>query len=171
MVKLLVNKTLFFFLFFLSSVNGFSQEYKGMVDVGYVFEANKHNQERAILSTTHGVNLTPAIFLGAGVQMDILTDKTLGQKRVALPLFLNFNWTLFPHKSFSPFIDLRGGYSVAGNTGHYVAWGIGVQYKVTKSNSLILSVGGEYQKYKYTFQGEKDCDLNNGPFVRVGFVF
>lgn len=170
-MKHFIKIILFLLAFILVVQKEYAQNYKGLVDVGYVFNANNHNQERFTLSTTHGISLNPAIFLGTGVQMDVLTSKTLEQKKIALPLFLDFSWTILPHKTFSPFVDLRGGYSVAGNTGHYVSWGVGVQYKIATSNYLTLSLGGEYQKYKYTFQGEEDWDLNNGPFVRVGFAF
>lgn len=144
--------------------------YRAMVDLGYNFNANGSNASRIGISTTHGYMFNPNFFIGAGIQMDVLTSPPRWYNHIALPLFVAAKWNIL-QKKITPFLQGRAGYSIAGNKGHYFSFSAGAQYCLNNGNAIKLSVGAELQQYNITYLDESFHELNNGPFIRVGFEF
>ena len=144
--------------------------YCGMLDVGFNFNANGGNAPRLTISTTHGFQFTPHIFLGAGIQADVLTNPGSDYKSYALPCYISFKWNIL-NKKWTPYTELRGGYSVAGNTGHYMSFALGLRQLLRNRNAMTFAVGGAYQSYKIKGLSGTDSELNNGPFIKVGIEF
>lgn len=161
----------------LSSFSCYSQSlneikgYRKTIEVGYCFNANGSNTKRFEFSTTHGYQFNNHFFLGAGAQIDVLTDTPYSyNKKFAVPVYMSTKWRILDSK-WTPIIEGRIGYSFIGLEGHYITCSTGLQHDLKNGKAIFLSVGAEFQKYKYTFSGEKFEDLNNGPFVKLGLEF
>lgn len=144
--------------------------YRASVDLGSNFNANGFNASRIGLSTTQGYMFNPNIFVGAGVQIDILTSPPRWYNHLAVPLFVAAKWNILSNK-ITPILQGRTGYSIVGNKGHYLSFSAGVQYYLKNDNAIKFSVGTEFQQYNISYLGESFHELNNGPFVRIGFEF
>src|SRR5574344_505652 len=145
--------------------NGMIRGYYCRVDIGGCFNANGVNESRVEVSTTHGYQFNPYFFIGGGVQVDLLTKVPWHYKDYALPVYLDLKWNILD-KIWTPIIEGRFGYSIAGNTGHYFATSIGVQHAFKGGKTISFSWGGEYQVFK---DADGEYNLENGPFIKLGF--
>lgn len=120
--------------------------YRGFVDLGFtVGVGGGRGCDRIELATSHGVQIIPQLYVGAGVGVSYFYDFS----DVAIPLFVDVRTDLLQNKT-TPFIDLKIGYSVAGISGFYLSptlgcrfnrFSIGLSYIMQKQNVYGWSVG------------------------------
>lgn len=152
-------------------VNGLSQDedeptgvakrgYKGFVGFGAQYW--NVDESSASLFTSHGYQFNSHIFLGGGVAyLTTLDDDDRSDnkdyyyrtehKNFLLPVYTCFRCN-FLSKRFSPFVEVKEGYSLAGFTGVYAEVSLGLRIGVGRKGQAInvalggiaLGVKGEY---------------------------
>lgn len=142
--------------------------YKGFADVAYSINAgNVDGASRIEVSTTHGYQIIPHLFVGAGVAYNYFHEV----QSSALPVFADVRGTL-PIGKFSPFVDARIGYSVLGYTGLYFNPSIGCRLGVTDSFGFNLSVGYSMQDVEVDYyRGGSGKESAGAVTIRLGIDF
>ncbi|MDE7406790.1 MAG: hypothetical protein K2M76_00090, partial [Muribaculaceae bacterium] len=110
--------------------------------------------------TTHGAQIAPYLYAGAGAGTWFLYSKDgVG---FLLTGFLDVRATLPTHRRFKPFIDVKVGFAGSYNT--FVTPSIGYKYAWGKKGGVYLSLGSDliFNEYNTAWDG-----LN----VRLGFDF
>lgn len=173
----------------LMSLVASAQSYRGMVELGigvtgsgpsYSNEMGTFKLNNGFLgsfTTSHGCQITPSIFIGAGVGVDIgLKDsfKTpiLNSKYnredfrvrnekgyfscLEIPVFLDLRWDLDIRRKVTPFIDIKIGYSINSDwEGFFYGPGSYISFNDTGDTRI------RYQKYvdKYGY-GPFSCSVD-----------
>ncbi|MDE6267822.1 MAG: hypothetical protein K2M04_01940 [Muribaculaceae bacterium] len=156
------------------SSNAVEPGYRGFVDYGYMigtgdFDGSSLNE----ISTTHGYQILPQLFVGAGVGVHLYKFNDAGSDlHYNLPIYADVRWDILDETKFTPFIDFKGGYSVAGEfTGMYINPSIGCRMALGDKLGLNLGVGYTYMKTGYEFIYNHE-DLNmTGINIRLGLDF
>ena len=107
------------------------------------------------ISTSHGMQLSPAFFVGGGFaiqHVNIYSEDPESNSYGCVPIFINLQWDWLK-KKVAPFIDLRLGTQFGGLTGTYFAPAFGCRFG---HFNLALSVETKQCTYyeKNTKQGE-----------------
>lgn len=146
--------------------------YRGFVDYGFLygtgdFDGSTMNE----ITTTHGYQILPQLFVGGGVGMHLYKFGKSDEIQYDLPVFADIRWDMLLTK-FTPFIDVKGGYSVAGNfTGVYFNPSIGCRMAIGDKIGINLGIGYTYMKTGY-YWIESGNDLNlTGVNIRLGLDF
>ena len=125
--------------------------YRGFISEGYVFGTGDVKENRSFLSTSHGVQITPELFVGGGVAVNYWWDS----ESWSFPLFVDtrveFHKAL--RKNFSPYISTKVGYSIGDCEGLYIAPQVGCHFYFGHSKFGISTALG------YTFQ---NCEVETG---------
>ena len=151
-----------------SNKNGKNKKgYKGFIDFGYTFGVGDWGIDRLELSTSHGYQFNPYLYVGGGVAVNLFEGDIVG-----LPIFAHVRANV-SNKHISPYIDLRIGYSPLEDVkGVYMAPSIGCKIK-----SFNVSMGYVMQKAEYSyfdsnsgygFQSDENC---GGLSLKIGFEF
>ncbi|MCR5246379.1 MAG: hypothetical protein K6E14_01150 [Paludibacteraceae bacterium] len=129
--------------------------YRGMVDVGYCLYISQIAPTTIELTTSHGYQFNPYIFLGGGVGFDFTGECKWGDingkpynKRVAkvdIPIFINGRANLTKTK-ISPFVDARVGAYINNGGNIYANLALGGRYAINERIGVSLSVGYEIRK-------------------------
>lgn len=163
--------------------------YHGSVDVGYFTLSSQLEVNASVVSTTHGYQFTPYVFLGGGVAFEmtgkIISDDNIGyhdyqrrESKTDIPIYLNgrFNFT---KTRFSPFADIRWGVVANDETYSYAVISLGCRYALNDMMGLHLLVGYEgrdisVDEYHVLHDGgyyKKEKSTISGLVVRFGFDF
>ena len=136
--------------------------YRGYIDLGYTLGTGMYGVDRIELTTSHGYQLIPYLYVGAGAGLSYYSDFEL----FALPIFANVRGYILDN-SISPYVDLKIGYSVLDLKGFYMNPSIGC-----KAYSFNVSVGYEMQKaaVSYIWDGPSDNNIG-GVSLNIGFEF
>lgn len=142
--------------------------YKGFADVAYSINVSGiDGASRIEVSTIHGYQIIPHLFVGAGVAYNYFHEV----ESSAVPVFADVRGTL-PIGKFSPFVDARIGYSVAGYNGFYFSPSIGCRLGLTNSLGLNLSVGYSMQDIDvYYYSGGTGKENAGAVTIRLGIDF
>ena len=129
--------------------------YHGMVDVGYCYYLTQIDPATIELTTSHGYQFNPYIYLGAGIGFDFTGETKWGEvsgkpynKRAAkvdIPLFFNARAN-FTKTKFSPFADARIGSYINNDGNIYANLALGGRYALNEKIGLSISVGYEIRK-------------------------
>lgn len=140
------------------SAQDFSQGYRGYADLGYTIGVGDYDFGRFEISTTHGYQVCPYFFVGAGVGFHFMQKyetKGMGDyaldtrdSNVGIPLYADFRGMLSKHK-FGPFLDLKLGHFLTNGDGFYASLSAGVRMKTVGKQAVNLSVGYTFEKLKY----------------------
>ncbi len=104
------------------------------------------------ISTSHGYQLNPNIFLGGGIAYHYYSlDYFDGHN--AVPVFANFRVNMNSNK-VSPFFDAKIGYSAGDFEGLYASPSFGVRVGIKDNLGVNFSIGYTAQGFKY-----EDYDL------------
>ncbi len=156
-------KKLFVTLLLAASMSANAQHleagYHGFVDAGFATYTFSQLSPTAIpVTTTHGYQFNPYLFLGAGVGFYFTSSSEWGEvgdmpynKRKAktdIPVFFNIR-TNFTKTRFSPFFDGKVGVCVNNGGGIYINPSIGCRYAINDMLGLSFSVGYEMRKVDY----------------------
>lgn len=157
-----------------SESSSFKHGYRGFADVGYTFGVGDYDMGRFEVSTTHGYQINPYIFVGAGVglhfmpsyetsDMDIALDTR--DSKVCIPVFaaarVNFTKT-----RVSPFIDIKGGTFVTKGDGLYIVLSGGCKIKTRGKQGIDLSVGYTFAKLEFQTFG-RFTNIYNMSYTRT----
>jgi len=125
--------------------------YKGFVDIGYNLGVGSNRDNRIELTTTHGYQFFPYLFAGMGTGVSYW----FGGEEIAIPIFANIRGNL-PVSSFafSPFADIKLGYSPYDLKGLYGNFSIGCRFSTGGNCGINLSVGYQIQKDEIRSMGQ-----------------
>lgn len=186
MKKVIIALTLILALSFGAFAQDYSLKpgYKGFFEAGFIYSGSelefhtsqkygKFGMSRIELTTSHGIQLNPYLFLGGGVSLDCYTESLY----FATPLFVNARVTPLVG-NITPFVDVKGGYSLGYFQGPYLSAHIGCRFGITRSVGINVGVGYTYitvpkSKYVYDPMGYYKGVMmdTNGFGVNVGFDF
>ena len=146
--------------------SGNESGYKGFIDLGYTIGVGDWGKDRLELSTSHGYQFNPYLYVGAGIAANYYFDAEV----IGMPIFAHVRGNIL-NNSISPYIDFRIGYSPLKDVqGLYLTPSIGCKIK-----SFNVSVGYVMQKakyyysdYYYDYEGSENC---GGLSLKVGFEF
>lgn len=164
-------KRLFLFLALMSiftltmnaqSKTTFTNGYRGFADLGYTIGINVYKFGRVEVNTTHGYQINPYFFVGAGTGLHFMSSYKTPNMQIALdtrdskvciPVFaaarVNFTKT-----KVSPFVDVKGGTFLSSGDGMYFAMSAGCRIATTGKQALDISLGCTYEKLEFeTFSG------------------
>ena len=105
--------------------------YKGFVDLGYTFGVGLGNGvDRIDLFTSHGVQLFPQLYVGAGAGLNYVYCPGYSEagNGFVVPLFANVRTDILD-SWITPFIDLKIGYSIVDANGFFLSPTIGCRIK------------------------------------------
>ena len=174
-----------------SNAQSMQSGYKGHVEAGYSVGIGDYDFGRFEVNTTHGYQVNPYIFLGAGTGLHFMSSYKTGDmeipldvrdSKVDIPVFANFR-SNFTKGKISPFFDIKGGTFVTNNGGLYVVASLGVRYALNSKQGLSLSVGYAAEKLEFEtferFNGRYDMSYTRKPAtydtesvsVKLGFDF
>lgn len=144
--------------FFGLSAQDFTHGYRGYADLGYTIGVGDYEFGRFEISTTHGYQVCPYFFVGAGVGIHFMQKyetKGMGEyaldtrdSNVGIPLFVDLRGMLTKHK-FGPFIDIKVGHFLTNGDGLYANVSAGVRMRTIGKQAVNLSVGYTFEKLKY----------------------
>ena len=139
----LIGAFLVLIMLSMNILNSNAQTYKGSVEVGRTL----HTDDMSLFSTTdiyttHGVQINPYFYVGAGAGV------RLGDDFTSIPLYGSIRYTILK-KKVSPFIDAKIGYNILDAAGFYTNPGAGVSWNFYKKLSMFLKVGYTYNSKSY----------------------
>jgi len=134
--------------------------YRGFVDAGYTIKMGDISMNRFEFSTSHGYQINPYFFAGAGIGVSMFSDVQLGYVNVAdstskkkerfkmaIPLFVDLHFN-FMEGTIVPFAGIKAGYSIGLSKVTPAADGEGNKEEVETENLsfyLAPSVGVKYK--------------------------
>lgn len=153
MKKVLI--TLLMFLPLATQAQGLKKGYHGFADAGYCLYLSQLDPATFEVTTSHGYQFNPYIFLGAGTGFNFTGKAKHGNisgnpylkrdAKVDIPIFFNARAN-FTQTKFSPFVDARIGSYVNNDGGIYANVAIGGRYAIGDNIGLSLSIGYEVRK-------------------------
>lgn len=134
---------------------GLQKGYRGIVDAGYCLYTSQMDPSTFEVTTSHGYQFNPYIYLGAGLGFDFTGECKYGdisgkpynkrESKVDIPLFFNARAN-FTNTKFSPFADTRIGAYVNNDGNIYANLALGARYGISDDLGLSFSVGYELRK-------------------------
>ena len=165
--------------------------YRGFVDAGYDVGIGYFEMSHFSITTSHGYQFNPYIFLGAGTAFHFMKGyKTPGmnialderESKVDIPVFANARVN-FMKKKVTPFIDGKVGTYVTNNGGMYWNLSAGCRIATNQKQAVNISVGYASEKlefqtvdrfevgYSMNYIREPRVQLSECVTVRVGYEF
>ena len=135
--------------FTMSAQNTASGCYRGLADAGYTIGIGDYDMGRFEINTSHGYQINPFIYLGAGLglhfmpeyetpDMDIALD--CRESKVDIPVFANAKINMSKGK-YVPFVDGKIGTYVTNNGGLYMNISAGLRIATNERQAVNISVG------------------------------
>lgn len=165
--------------------------YRGFVDFGYTAGVGDMNIGRVELTTSHGFQFNPYLFVGAGTGIHCYFKANerkleLSEKEClpVIPFFVDLRGS-FLKGSIVPFIGIKLGYSCAlvsasneydfSGLGLYIAPSAGVKFAITSQAMLNLSLGYSVQNTtigEYSYRDYDETTINmGGVSIKMGVEF
>lgn len=115
--------------------------YRGFIGDTFILGLGDYAENREFVWTSHGLQINPYFYVGAGLG----ANYWIASQTWALPIFAHIRSELHNlfKKNASPYIDLKGGYSVINVSGGYFSPEIGCHFYFGHSK-CGLSVGVNY---------------------------
>lgn len=137
--------------------------YMGFVDFGDGFDVEDFETYNVTVTTVHGYQFNPHLFLGLGAEMQYITNGS--DDYTCLPVFLDFRYNILKSR-VTPFIELRGGYDFVETKEQYEAAQIGVDVALTERFGLYAGVNFHTQfGYDFDFRRWEEEDLERISYV------
>lgn len=150
--------------------------YKGFANIGLgsSFYDGESSTSFAF-STSHGLQVNPYAFIGAGVGVDVGTSSESDGATVLAPIFGQARVN-FLNKPISPYLDLKGGGNVGDFKGGYLEPSIGVSMPVGNKFAIDFSFVYILYTHKETywysdFIKYKDRESIHNIGLKFGFEF
>lgn len=122
--------------FSISSSNPIQSGYRGFADIGYTIGTGNCGEDHLELSTSHGYQINPYIFVGGGAGVNYFFDA----EAVGIPVFAHVR-SEFLKSAISPFFEFKIGYSFLDADGVYFCPSIGCHFQISDSFGLSASLG------------------------------
>ena len=131
--------------------------YRGFVDAGYSIGIGDYEFGRFEVNTTHGYQVSPYFFFGAGMGLHFMPEyETAGmdialdyrENKVDIPVFANVRCN-FSKSKITPFIDVRGGTFVTNNGGLYASASAGCRISINEKQAINVSIGYTTEKLEF----------------------
>ena len=121
--------------------------YRGFYDIGGAFPVGHNGDGIFAIHTTHGYQINPYFFIGAGIGFDyhFRDNDDFEYTYIFVPLYGDFRVN-FLKKTISPFLDLKVGYSAFDGKGFYFNPNIGVSFGLKNEAAMNLGIGFNMQK-------------------------
>lgn len=158
-------------------------------------DGSTYSQNWYEVSTTHGYQVNPHFFVGAGVAFHFLPEykdavsmdgKPYAKRNSSteIPLYVDVKWNILNMK-FSPVIDVRLGHYVTNGSGAYASVGVGCRMSLKNHQALYGMIAASYAQftyqelymykaskynYRYSYRDTDNQEMNNLTF-RVGYEF
>lgn len=152
--------------------------YHAMIDFGPQYASvDGNNAYGAELSTTHGFQIFNCLFAGLGTGVSYYhIDDASDSNAVFIPLYTSVRYIPI-NGSFSPFIELRGGYDVYSNidgNGVYFAANVGLRLGSGKK-AFNLMAGYTYRTMDMEYYSKRHYYASNyainGALLKLGWEF
>lgn len=114
---------------------GLESGYHAFIESGYGVGTGDVAADRIEFSTSHGYQINPYVFVGAGAGVNYYHSPDLW----SVPIFANARGTLLDGP-ISPFLDIKIGYAAADVSGFYFSPTVGCRF-----SNFTLSAGYELQ--------------------------
>lgn len=126
--------------------------YKGFLDVGLagVF-ADGESSVSFELRTSHGVQINPFVFAGVGVGVGVNAG-SVGYATIMAPIFAQTRFN-FTRTTISPYLDIKGGYSVGLFKGGYLQPSFGVSLPITSKFAVDFGLAYTLNTHKDSYSG------------------
>lgn len=122
--------------------NGFSRiGYRGFVDLGGGVGVGDYGDGIFSVSTSHGYQFNPYLFVGAGLGVDYHFD----WETMFLPVFADIRG-YFIDSRISPFLGVKIGYSPIDGSGVYFNPSVGASFGMSGNFALNVSLGYNLQR-------------------------
>lgn len=144
------------------------EAYRGYADVGYGVGIGKHDGSHFGVSTTHGFEFGPYVYLGAGMGFNYYYNLPFDEKQFCMPLYLNSRFQLSKSR-IAPFIDLKAGYSLTVESGFYGSPSIGLAYALKPGLALNFSLSYTIQMIDADSGTMGREAISNKGFSSLGF--
>jgi len=99
------------------------------------------------LSTTHGYQVTPYMFIGAGFALEFYGNGREWEEGFTLPIYGDVRFD-FLNKRITPFFDIRAGSSVVGIKAFYGSSTLGARFCVGGSMAINFGLSCHFQNIK-----------------------
>lgn len=149
--------------------------YRGFVDIGYALGVGDYGDGVFAVSTSHGYQFNPYIFVGAGIGVDYHLD----YETVFLPIFADIRG-YFIDGNITPFVGIKIGYSPVDGYGLYFNPSVGASFGISRKCALNVSIGYNLQRaeiynyyyspYFYSYSSYSNETVGAITF-KVGFEF
>ncbi len=143
---------------------GLKSGYRGFIDLGYSVGVGDWGEGRVELTTSHGYQIIPYLFVGLGVGVNYYHESEVWE----IPIFVHLRGSLPCHAICQPFIDWKIGYTVYDSTGFYMCPSVGCRFAVSDMCGLSLSLGYTIQKFESYWGSRENC---GGFSIKVGLDF
>jgi hypothetical protein len=145
--------------------------YRGFVDwdnLAYIsislHETGEESKYYPGISTSHGYQFTPHVYLGASVAADYsLTDKRF----YCVPVFAHFHNDLKLGR-FTPYFDARLGYNFLDGGGVYSSLSAGYRINWGRKTAINIGIGAALRGYKEKDYAEWWTPENGAQFAYTG---
>lgn len=115
--------------------------YRGFVDIGGAVGVGDYGDGVFAVSTSHGYQFNPYIFVGAGIGVDYHFD----YETMFLPIFADLRG-YFIDGRITPFVGIKIGYSPVDGTGLYFNPSVGASFGISRKLALNISIGYNLQR-------------------------
>ncbi len=149
---------------FASAQDYLSKGYRGFGEVGYHYAVTDQGYDCLSVSTVHGYQFNPYLYLGGGfsIQPHIYVEDSYDDSYFEMAYFVDLNVGL--GSRIAPFFDFRLGYTAGDFSGLYLAPSIGARFL-----RFNLSVGYELESFATFNTGNKsyymDESINTGALM------
>lgn len=159
---------------------GLKRGYQAFAEAGYAAAVGDWGISLVTVSTSHGFQFNPNIYLGLGLGLHFAVGgEEMTDGDTFLPIFADFRWTMIK-KRVTPFMGVRFG-GIAAIDSYYADGGIhcnpsiGVRIGTRDDNAINVSLGYIYNQLTigtYSYWGYYTYHADCGSFGwRVGFEF
>lgn len=155
---MIMKQAIIAFLMLLPSISQAQQltkGYRGMADVGYCYYISQTAPSTIEITTSHGYQFNPYIYLGAGFGFNLTGECEWGdvmgkpyhkrESKVDIPVFFNVRAN-FTKTKVSPFADARIGAYVNNDGNIYANLALGCRYALSDNLGLSIAIGYELRK-------------------------
>lgn len=147
-----------------------SRGYKGFVETGYSLGTGDCSVNRFEISTSHGYQFNPYLFLGAGLGISYYDESNL----TAIPVFVDFR-TNFIKNKITPIAGIKFGYSSGDLEGFYGCIDLGVRFGMSGKKAMTVKLGYtsqnlEVERYSSFYNPTTTVEAE-AVSLKVGFEF
>lgn len=121
--------------------DGIEQGYRGFADFSYSLGVGDFAIDRVGITTSHGYQIAPQFFAGAGVGVNYFYDSDWFN----VPIFAEFRSDIL-NSDITPFADVRVGYAVGDVKGFYLNPSVGCRFSLSDDMGFNVSIGYTMQK-------------------------